>query len=514
MARIGSSINPSLGAIDTSGYQEAIKERSRAIRGLGKDIAKTISTYNANKIQASTLSSENEAILASEEGQRLFGNMLESEAVPDSVKKSYKKIIEGEGGLRDLSGLNTFLRTGINQANKARAIQLENINIEKEKNILAEANQFKADKAKVRSILGDAIDEARINAEGTDKPFTGINASILNQVRATSISDGITLDAINSVLGGVTAGQQEQAKLLETITGTGKTEAETKRIGVETEEIGAESERQDALNAANIKALEAKTNLTNEEAEKLKDAREFLEANGFSRESVSEGFKEANKKFGERYEEDVQNLQSSAINIGKITDLLQAIDADPKGMGFASGVTYIPDFAFGEQFTNFFKPKLADARDRIRGIAYKTLRETLGAQFTEREGQRLVDTYFNPQLNEEQNLKRLMDFRDEMLKIQEEREAFLDYFDNNNGSGIGYRPKVDYGINIVKNLIDRAEQENAQLGLNAYTRDIEYDSLTGKAVSMGKLREVKRTFTTVSEPEEQNLKVERLPDRP
>ena len=265
---------------------------------------------------------------------------------------------------------------------------------------------------------------------------------------------------------------------------------------------------------ANIKALEAKTNLTNEEAEKLKDAREFLEANGFSRESVSEGFKEANKKFGERYEEDVQNLQSSAINIGKITDLLQAIDADPKGMGFASGVTYIPDFAFGEQFTNFFKPKLADARDRIRGIAYKTLRETLGAQFTEREGQRLVDTYFNPQLNEEQNLKRLMDFRDEMLKIQEEREAFLDYFDNNNGSGIGYRPKVDYGINIVKNLIDRAEQENAQLGLNAYTRDIEYDSLTGKAVSMGKLREVKRTFTTVSEPEEQNLKVERLPDRP
>ena len=502
MARIGSSINPSLGAIDTSGYQEAIKERSRAIRGLGKDIAKTISTYNANKIQASTLSSENEAILASEEGQRLFGNMLESEAVPDSVKRSYKKIIEGEGGLRDLSGLNTFLRTGINQANRARAIQLENINIEKEKNILAEANKFKEDKAKVRSILGGIIESQKTG----DKEFTGITNDMLNQTRASSIGEGITLDAINAVLGGVTLGQQEQAKLAETI-------AQTDQIGVKTEEIGEESKRQDELNLANIKSLEAKTRLTNEQAQELEDARKFLEANGFSRESVSEGFKEANKKFGERYAEDVQNLQSSAINIGKITDLLQTIDANPD-MGFASGVTYIPEFAFGEQFMNFYKPDLADARDRIRGIAYKTLRETLGAQFTEREGQRLVDTYFNPQLNEEQNLKRLMDFRDEMLKIQEEREAFLDYFDNNNGSGIGYRPKVDYGINIVKNLIDRAEQENAQLGLDAYTRDIQLDLNTNQAIKVGELRKVKRTFTTLAEPNEKDLKVERLPDRP
>ena len=52
-------------------------------------------------------------------------------------------------------------------------------------------------------------------------------------------------------------------------------------------------------------------------------------------------------------------------------------------------------------------PKAVDLEDQISGVVFKGLRNALGAQFTEKEGQRFVAAVFNVLLPEEQNQVRL-----------------------------------------------------------------------------------------------------------
>jgi len=48
-----------------------------------------------------------------------------------------------------------------------------------------------------------------------------------------------------------------------------------------------------------------------------------------------------------------------------------------------------------------------DAQQRVAGVIQQQLRETLGAQFTQKEGMLLIDRAFNPRLSEEKNKRRL-----------------------------------------------------------------------------------------------------------
>ena len=67
----------------------------------------------------------------------------------------------------------------------------------------------------------------------------------------------------------------------------------------------------------------------------------------------------------------------------------------------------------------FLEPEAINADDEITSIIYQSLRATLGAQFTENEGKRLVKTTFNKYLSEEMNMTRLR-------RIRSETEAGLD----------------------------------------------------------------------------------------
>ena len=54
-----------------------------------------------------------------------------------------------------------------------------------------------------------------------------------------------------------------------------------------------------------------------------------------------------------------------------------------------------------------FSPKDQNAIELVRGVVFQGLRETLGAQFTEREGRQLVQASYNPALSSEANINRL-----------------------------------------------------------------------------------------------------------
>ena len=64
----------------------------------------------------------------------------------------------------------------------------------------------------------------------------------------------------------------------------------------------------------------------------------------------------------------------------------------------------------------------ANAQARISGIISQSLKQTLGAQFTEGEGVRLLKTAYDPNATEEENASRLQDAYDQMA---EDAEAIL-----------------------------------------------------------------------------------------
>lgn len=51
-------------------------------------------------------------------------------------------------------------------------------------------------------------------------------------------------------------------------------------------------------------------------------------------------------------------------------------------------------------------PSSVATEDAVKGTIQQTLRQTLGAQFTEREGQAIMDRAYNPRLSPDENLKR------------------------------------------------------------------------------------------------------------
>ena len=68
--------------------------------------------------------------------------------------------------------------------------------------------------------------------------------------------------------------------------------------------------------------------------------------------------------------------------------------------------------------------------DTIRGVIFQGLRETLGAQFTEKEGERLVNASYNPKLSEADNIARLKPALKRMRDTFAAKEALTQHIIN------------------------------------------------------------------------------------
>lgn len=112
----------------------------------------------------------------------------------------------------------------------------------------------------------------------------------------------------------------------------------------------------------------------------------------------------------------------------------------------------------------FTNPEAVGLEDDVRSIVYQALRATLGPQFTENEGNRLVASTFNQLLGEEVNMKRLERLRAEtynMMKAKEDKIAYL----KNVGTLRGYEGEqsIDSLINAIIKPEDYAGLSDDQL---------------------------------------------------
>jgi hypothetical protein len=143
------------------------------------------------------------------------------------------------------------------------------------------------------------------------------------------------------------------------------------------------------------------------------------------------------EKFAQEYVDWKSGGQvAAARNISQVTEVLNQIMSGQQVSGPLMGV--MPDF-----ITAITNPAALDAQERVAQVVQGSLRETLGAQFTEKEGQQIIARAFNPKLDSATNARRLAYLMQQIKQQAASKQAMVDYVDEF-GTLKGYTgPKVD-----------------------------------------------------------------------
>jgi hypothetical protein len=122
-----------------------------------------------------------------------------------------------------------------------------------------------------------------------------------------------------------------------------------------------------------------------------------------------------------------------------------------------------------ESLKSIFAPAAMDVQQLVEQTVQRSLRETLGAQFTEKEGERLISRAYNPKLSEEVNARRVGRLLDVIRNSYANQEQAMAYYEQN-GTLRGYQgPKPAIS---AKDMFRQVESEFLQ-GLDDPVSDVE-----------------------------------------
>ena len=139
--------------------------------------------------------------------------------------------------------------------------------------------------------------------------------------------------------------------------------------------------------------------------------------------NVSKGDEKADEKFADEYQ---KWITGGYADVEKSVAQLEEVSAslgDPQKNLTGGDVGMTPDFIL--QRTN---PEAVATREAIEEIVQRNLRLILGAQFTEKEGDRLIKRAYNPNLSEAENKKRVDRLLKQIKSAAISKQAAVDYF--------------------------------------------------------------------------------------
>jgi len=90
-------------------------------------------------------------------------------------------------------------------------------------------------------------------------------------------------------------------------------------------------------------------------------------------------------------------------------------------------------------------PQGSDIEDRVRRIVQAGAKNALGSQYTEREGELLFNTGYNPRLSPEQNAQRLNDLANRLESMQNNKDALINHLRNGGTSANFVAPAAGSG---------------------------------------------------------------------
>lgn len=173
--------------------------------------------------------------------------------------------------------------------------------------------------------------------------------------------------------------------------------------------------------------------------------------------TITEANLEADKKFEQKRAEELakgnvkfENAKKNNQTIGKVINLM-------KQSGDISGwfTAIVP-----EGLAPIVIPEATDGFDLIKSVIFLGLKESLGAQFTEKEAKNLVEASYNPALSEEMNIERLYRLRAEIERVFLNKYKVLNYYNKNNTlyGFTGVDDLDDYTVERVSSIVSDLER--------------------------------------------------------
>lgn len=159
---------------------------------------------------------------------------------------------------------------------------------------------------------------------------------------------------------------------------------------------------------------------------------------------LTKGQEALDRKFGQEYAEytagggyaDVQKQLNQLGEVYKALGTYKPDPADPSKQIYEPGESNLTGSLIGRtpdvmlSMTEAGSRAIA-ARDTIEEVVQRNLRLILGAQFTEKEGERLIARAYNPKLGEEENKKRVGRLIKQIQTAAEQKQRASEYFEQN-----------------------------------------------------------------------------------
>lgn len=151
---------------------------------------------------------------------------------------------------------------------------------------------------------------------------------------------------------------------------------------------------------------------------------------------LTEAQKQVDKEFAKDYSEFVAGggVADARKQVEELKNVSTALEDIDTATGMFVGL--VPKIV-----RDIVTPEGAALQDVVESVVQRNLREILGAQFTEKEGQRLIERAYNPRLDEAENKRRVDRL---ILQMQEALDAKLEaaeYYEKN-GSLKGFKGKL------------------------------------------------------------------------
>lgn len=151
--------------------------------------------------------------------------------------------------------------------------------------------------------------------------------------------------------------------------------------------------------------------------------------------------KQVDMKFAPDYVEFTTGLGNDAVrqiaNLrGVVKKLRDKVDTGRGANLTGPGIGLMPDAVKA-----IMSPEAADAQRQVEEIIQRGMRAILGAQFTEKEGERLISRSYNPYLGEKLNLVTLERLLTQMEKGYEQKMSAVDWF-RNQGTLLGWKGQL------------------------------------------------------------------------
>lgn len=125
----------------------------------------------------------------------------------------------------------------------------------------------------------------------------------------------------------------------------------------------------------------------------------------------------------------------AAKQLGQLHDVVNELQ-NPQANLTGPVLGHMPDAV--KSFTN---PEAIAMRERVEEVVQRSLRSILGAQFTEREGERLIARAYNPNLPESENAIRVNRLFTQLQQAFDAKQSAAQYFEKN-GTLDGWKGKL------------------------------------------------------------------------